>query len=90
MTKPQKDCFGILDNVFPLGKEGLREIVQSCFDCPDRIPCLQEALNTRQGLMFRSEVINRYPSIGLVGRLKRWSEKKEISRRLEQKKGRKK
>ena len=90
MTRPQKDCFGILDNVFPPGKEGLREIVQNCFECPDRILCLQEALNTPQGLMFRSEVINRYPASGLVGRLKRWSEKKEISRRLEQKKGRKK
>ena len=90
MAKPQKECFGILENVFPMGKEGLREIVPGCFDCPDKKPCLQEALNTEQGLVFRSEVINRSPSGGLVDRLKRWSEKKTLSRRLQLKKGQKK
>lgn len=90
MAKPQKECFGILDNVFPLGKEGLREIVPSCFNCPDKKPCLQKALNTEQGLMFRSEVINRSPSRGLAGRLKRWSEKKDLSKRLKEKRGKKK
>ncbi len=70
-----------------MGKEGLREIVPSCFDCPDRKSCLQEALNTEQGLVFRSEIINRSPSKGLASRLKRWSEKKDLSRRLKQKKG---
>ena len=90
MSFPPKECFGILDNVFPMGTEGLREIVKSCFDCPDRKRCLQEALNTESGLVFRSEVIKRSPSRGLADRLRRWSEKKDISRRLQQKKGKKK
>lgn len=90
MLPPPKECFGILDNVFPTGKEGLREIVPGCFDCPDKKPCLQEALNTEQGLIFRSEIINRSPSSGLADRFKRWSEKKNLSRRLQQKKGKKK
>lgn len=87
MTNSQKNCFGILDNVFPMGKEGLREIIPACFDCPDRIECLQSALKTEQGLVFRSEIIDRAPASGLVGRLKRWSDKKDLSRRLKQKKG---
>jgi hypothetical protein len=86
MTKPQKDCFGILDKVFPMEKGGLREIVPGCFDCPDRKPCLQAALETRQGLVFRGEVIDRSPASGLVGRLKRWSDKKDLSRRIKHKK----
>lgn len=90
MTKPKKECFGILDNVFPMGKEGLREIVPTCFDCPDKQACLQEALNTEQGLMFRNEVIDRSPAGGLVGRFKRWSDKKDLNRRLKNKKGIKK
>lgn len=89
MTKPRVACFGILNNVFPLGKEGLREVVPSCFDCSDRVACLKEALNTEQGLIFRSEVINRYTSRGLAGWLRRWSEKKDINRRLKQKRGEK-
>ena len=82
MTKTQKDCFGILEKVFPMEDDGLREIVPVCFDCPDRKECLQAALNTEQGLVFRSEIIERSPPIGLIGRLKRWSERKDINRRL--------
>jgi hypothetical protein len=87
MTDLQKDCFGILDKVFPMGKEGLREIVPACFDCPDRKECLQAALNTEQGLVFRGEIVDRSPSSGLVGRFKRWSDRKDLSRRLNKKKG---
>ena len=82
MTKTQKDCFGILEKVFPMGEDGLREIVPACFDCPDRKECLQAALNTEQGLVFRSEIIERFPPVGLIGRLKRWSERKDLNRRL--------
>lgn len=80
----------MLDNVFPLGKEGLREVVPDCFQCPDRVACLKESLNTEQGLRFKNEVIDRSTPSGLAGRLKRWSEKKDLSRRLKQKKRKKK
>jgi hypothetical protein len=87
MTDQQKDCFGFLDEVFPRGKEGLREIVPACFDCLDRKECLREALNTEKGLAFRSELVDRSPATGLVERLKRWSERKDLSRRLKRNKG---
>ncbi|MBW1780395.1 MAG: hypothetical protein JRL30_06610 [Deltaproteobacteria bacterium] len=80
MTTSQKSCFGILDQVFPMGKEGLREIVPACFECPERKACLQAALQTQEGFELRSQVLDRSSPGGLVGRLRRWSEKKELSR----------
>jgi hypothetical protein len=85
MTTPHKDCFGILNRVFPLGKEGLREIVPSCFDCPDKKACLQAALATRDGIDFQCEVLDRAAAKGWVGRVRRWSEKKALSRLKEHK-----
>ena len=85
MTRSKKDCFGVLDTVFPVGEEGLREVVIGCLDCPDRKSCLQAALDTKQGLRFRSEVLDRAPASGIVGRLRRWSEKKELSRLMKDK-----
>ena len=90
MTKPQKDCFGILDRVFPMGKEGLREIVPTCFECPDKTSCLRAALKTEDGFQLRSEVLDRYPANGFLGRLRRWSERKELSRLSKLDKGGKK
>ncbi|OQY43454.1 MAG: hypothetical protein B6240_12395 [Desulfobacteraceae bacterium 4572_87] len=80
MLQNRKDCYGILDNVFPMGNEGLREIVPECFKCSDRKECLQTALETKQGFQLRSEVLDRSSSGGLMGRLKRWSDKKALSR----------
>ena len=83
-----KDCFGILDKVFPVGDKGLREIVPECFNCPERIPCLKAALSTREGLEMRVEILDRASDSGLIGKLKRWSQKKDLSRRITQAKKR--
>ncbi len=90
MTAPQKDCYGVLDNVFPMGEKGLREIVPDCFDCSHRITCLQAALDTKEGLEFKGEIIDRSASDGLLGRIKRWSDRKELSRLIKQREGKKK
>ena len=79
MTTQKKDCFGILENVFPMGKEGFREIVPTCFECPEKKACLQKALKTEEGFRLRSEILDRSPANGLLGKLRRWSEKKELS-----------
>ena len=85
MSTPQKDCFGILDRVFPMGKKGLREVVPGCFDCPYKKACLEAALLTGEGLAFKSEVLDRVPANGLAGRLRRWSEKKTLSKLMKKK-----
>jgi hypothetical protein len=61
MPGSQKDCFGDLDRVFPMGKEGLR-----------------------------SEILDRAPANGMVGRLRRWSEKKALTQLTKQKEGERK
>lgn len=82
-----KDCFGQLDRVFPMGGEGLREVPSSCFGCSELKACLQEALRTRQGLALRVEALDRGTPVGIVGRVKRWSERKELVRRMKAKEG---
>jgi len=90
MAQPRKDCFGILDNVFPMGNEGLREIVPECFKCSEKEECLQAALKTEQGFELRSEALDRSSSEGLMGRLKRWSDKKALSKRQKGQRGERK
>ena len=79
-----------MDKVFPMGNEGLREIVPACFECPQRKACLQAALLTEEGLELKSKVLDRSSAGGFVGRLRRWSEKKELSRLKKARKGDKK
>ena len=69
MTTQKKDCFGILESVFPMGKEGLREIVPACFECLEKKTCLQVALKTEEGFRLRSEILDRSPANGFSGRL---------------------
>ncbi|MDB9823193.1 hypothetical protein OAC89_05790 [Deltaproteobacteria bacterium] len=82
----KKDCFGILDKIFPLGDKGLREIVPECFDCSDRILCLKEALKTKEGVDMRVGILDRIPASGLVGKIRRWSQKKDLNRLVEEEK----
>jgi hypothetical protein len=76
----KKACYGILDKVFPYGKEGLRTVPSECFDCPERLRCLKTAISTKEGIEMRSENLRRIPAAGMLERIKRWSQKKELSR----------
>jgi hypothetical protein len=84
MTVSHKDCFGNLDAVFPMGREGLREVPANCFECPDKKDCLEAALTTKKGLTLKCELLERAPAKGWVGRLKRWSEKKAFTQRIKE------
>lgn len=85
MSSDIKDCFGILDKVFPMGKNGLRESPSECFQCSERTACLKAALNTKEGLTIKGEVLDRAAASGMVGRFKRWSRKKELHRLMKEK-----
>ena len=83
-----KDCFGILEEVFPMGKDGLREVVPRCMECEKRVECLRSALDTQEGLILKGEVVDRAADRRLIGRIRRWSDKKDLHRRMKnQKKG---
>ena len=86
MENEHKECFGVLDKVFPLGVEDLREVPASCFKCPHRKACLQAALKTEEGLKLREELVDRSASKGVLGILRRWSEKKTLSRLMKERK----
>ncbi|MEW6668507.1 MAG: hypothetical protein AB1512_25120 [Thermodesulfobacteriota bacterium] len=79
----EKGCFGVLDRVFPAGESGLREVPEGCLQCPDRVACLRSAVSTREGLRMREEMLDRAGKAGFVGRIERWSRKKELSRLME-------
>lgn len=85
--KVEKECYGVLDMVFPMGKEGLREVREECFECPHKTPCLRAALQTKEGLEMRSERLQGIREGGLLGRLRRWSRKKELARLIKEKEG---
>lgn len=74
----KKECFGILNKVFPMGEDGLRHVPESCFECKDRVDCLRDALSSPEGLDMRKQVISRAERGGLIGWLKRWSQLKEL------------
>lgn len=82
----KKACYGILEQVFPLGAEGQRQVPPECFECPDRVSCLREAITTREGLEMRAQLLERAEQGGLIGRFQRWSQKKHLSRRIRERK----
>jgi hypothetical protein len=86
--KDKKDCFAILDRVFPEGEQDLREVPPECFECPDKTSCLSEALKTREGLEMRAQRLMRTERKGLVGAVRRWSQKKYLSRMAKEEKAR--
>jgi len=79
------DCFGILDKVFPVGDSGIREVRQKCIECPYRIECLRKALNTEEGIRMREEMMEKVPVSGIGDWIRRWSEKKMLSKLKEEK-----
>lgn len=84
----RRECFGILDRVFPMGKNGLREAPAECFRCPDRTECLRAAMKTQEGIRLREETVDRAANSGMLGRVRRWSQKKELHRQArERRKG---
>ena len=80
----RKECFSVLDRVFPEREDGLRQVPQECFKCPEHTQCLKAALETPEGIEFRMGLLNRTKPAGLVGRIRRWSERKALSRSLKE------
>ena len=74
-------CFGNLETVFPMGKDGLRDTPPPCLACPFKVDCLKSAIRGRDGLKVREEQIDRAYESGMIGFFERWSKKKAIERR---------
>jgi hypothetical protein len=76
------ECFGILDQVFPMTDKGLRQTPDDCFyHCPVKTKCLKQAMATRDGVRLEDEIIQRGTRSGAVNFFERWSRKKQAHRR---------
>lgn len=78
-SEKKPDCFGILDNVFPMTDSGLRQTPDSCFEnCPIKTQCLAQAMSSQKGLEVEKEIVKRGEKSGTINFFERWSRKKQI------------
>jgi hypothetical protein len=71
-----------------MGERGLREVVPQCLECPERVECLRAALDSPDGIVVKEEMVDRAAESGMVGRIRRWSDKKHLNRQMKKQKKR--
>jgi hypothetical protein len=86
-SSPPPYCFGKLENVFPEGEDGFRNTPESCVPCCHKTECLRTAMSEAGGLKLQEKNVDRAYTAGMIGFLGRWSRKKELQRRISEKKG---
>jgi hypothetical protein len=79
------DCYGRLDIVFPMTKDGLRDPPLACRACVFKTECLRDAMQQKQGLAVKEEQVDRAYSGGIIGFFERWSKKKALHRKRKEK-----
>jgi hypothetical protein len=80
-------CFGKLENVFPLRKDGLRHTPENCMVCFCKTKCLRTAARGPEGIVIEEERVKRAYGSGTISFIERWSRKKDLDR--QKKRGRK-
>jgi hypothetical protein len=73
------ECFGRLEQVFPVGPAGLRESPARCLRCEVKTECLRCAVSGEQGLAVHAERLERSYRAGNVGFLERWARQKSLA-----------
>ena len=71
-------CFGKLENVFPLGDDGLRHTPESCMPCLYKTECLRGAVSRGEGLIVHEEKVDRAYAAGTIGFVERWLRRKTL------------
>ena len=79
--KQYPHCYAVLEEVFPMGKDGLRHTPERCLVCVYKIECLRSAMKKPDGLKVKEEAVDRAYSSGVMSFFERWSKKKDIHRR---------
>ena len=80
--KTTPSCFGVLDAVFSMGIDGLRNTPEACFACSHKTTCLRTAMSGSGGLKVREELVDRAYELGMMTFFDRWSKKKDLRRRI--------
>lgn len=78
------ECFGDLQTVFPMGREGLRETPATCLRCRHKTGCLRKAMDGKGGAAVREEILDRAYRSGGMGFFERWARKKALARKKAQ------
>ena len=76
IKKNKPDCYGILDVIFPLKKNGLRETPDHCHLCSFKVDCLKSAVYGDDGFQLKDEIVDREYNSGQISFFQRWSKKK--------------
>lgn len=75
-------CFAVLEKVFPMGENGLRQTPERCMVCLYKVECLRKAMADSGGFKVKEEMVDRAYSSGIMGFFERWSKKKDLQRRI--------
>ena len=75
MKNKQPECYGDLDQVFPMTKDGLRHYSGKCMACNEKFPCLKAAMAGKNQIVLQEEKLDRAYQSGKVSFLQRCSKK---------------
>ncbi|WP_299980961.1 hypothetical protein [Desulfobacula sp.] len=79
----KRECFGVLEKVFPMTDKGLRQTPDECFyHCSVKTKCLQQAMASKEGVKVEEEIIERGTQSGVINFFERWSRKKQVHRKI--------
>lgn len=85
MSDKRPECYGNLESVFPMGKDGLRCSPDKCLGCVHKVRCLRAALEGEGGLSVQEEKLERRWESGTISFFERWSRKKALHTRRRKK-----
>ena len=78
MKDSMPDCFGVLDQVFPMMSDGLRHSPERCTACDQRAVCLKTAVTWKHQIVMAEERLDRTYRAGGMSFLERWSRRKML------------
>ncbi|MCD6586040.1 MAG: hypothetical protein J7K96_09800 [Desulfobacteraceae bacterium] len=78
--KHKKNCFGVIDIVFPMYDDGLRHSPESCMVCSYKTECLRTAIQNPDGCKVQEELVDRAYASKNISFLQRWSKRKYIDK----------
>ena len=85
MQSNNPQCFGDLSQVFPMTKDGLRHSPEKCLACEIKSQCLKTTIAGKNQSVMAAEKLERRYRAGRISFLQRWSQKKILHNRLNNK-----
>ena len=79
-------CFANLEEVFPLGADGLRHSPERCVVCYCKVECLRTAMAGDDGIKVKEELVDRAYESGGSSFLERWAKRKTLAKQADEKK----